>query len=226
MLKEVRAGLYNQNKSDNKLNIFLNAIIVLVILVLVAEIYFMANYSGVYVVGESMEPTLTGADSKSVIGGDYVYINKHAKPDYGDIVVVFSEKFVTNGNKEDGYIIKRAVAFGGDSVKIIKGQLYIRYSGTSEFVPVDEDYVDPDHNDPNEENNTFADDDFGYLVQEGHVFLLGDNRNRSFDSRKFDSLPIKNVDGVVTEWSFKHKSFCTSFQNFFKFKLPGFFKLK
>lgn len=217
MFKEVRESLYNKN-DKNQLNIFLNAVIVIVIFVLAVEICFMINFSGVYVVGNSMNPTLIGADSEDEIGGDYIYVNKRVEPDYGDIVVVYHER--------NGYLIKRAVAFGGDRVKIVEGQLYIKYKGTSQFELVEEDYIIPEHNDADNPNNTFPKDDEGYLVQEGHFFLLGDNRNESYDSRKLGSLPIKNLDGVVTDWSFEHKSFCTSFHNFFKFKLPAFFGLK
>lgn len=213
MLTEVRKSLYNR-ENKTKLNILLNVLIVLVIFVLVFEIYFMTNYSGVYVDGESMECTL--------VDGDYVYIDKHAKPDYGDIVVVYL-------NSEEKYIIKRAVAFGGDRVKIVDGQLQIMYSGTKEFVKIEETYLSDDHNKikdsyPYDKDGKFISD--GEEVDDGCIFLLGDNRDNSFDSRKFGSLPMENLDGVVTKWSLEHKSFCTKFYNFFKVKLPAFFKLK
>lgn len=216
MLKTVRDSLYNKNEKT-KLNILLNALIVLVVLVFVAEIYFMINYSGVYVVGDSMNPTLTGAESEEEIGGDYIYINKHAKPDYGDIVVVY--------HQQSGYIIKRAVAFGGDSVKLIDGRLHIRHKGETEFKPVKEDYAFLGNN-PGIAYNTFHDDEDGYLVDDGYFFLLGDNRSESYDSRRLGSLPLSSLDGVVTGWSLNHKSFCTKFHSFFKFQLPGFFKFK
>ena len=204
MLKEVRKSLYiKENKT--KLNILLNALIVLVIFVLVFEIFFMVNYSGVYVDGESMEPTL--------VDGDYVYIDKKAKPDYGDIVVVYL-------NSEEKYIIKRAIAFGGDSVKIVEGELYIKYSGESDFEIVPQNYLSDDHNKikdsyPYDKDGNFIDD--GYLVEKDSIFLLGDNRDNSFDSRKFGSLSMKNLDGVVTKWSLEHKLFCTRIYKFFNF---------
>ena len=199
MLNEVRKSLYKK-EDKTKLNSVLNVLIVLVIFVLVFEFVFLAKYSGVYVDGESMEPTL--------IDGDYVYIDKHAKPGYGDIVVVYL-------GSEEKYIIKRAIAFGGDSVKIVEGRLYIRYSGKTDFELVEEPYLCPDYNG---EGNTFANDEIGYLVQEGYVFLLGDNRDISYDSRKLGSQPLKNLDGVVTKWSLKHKSFCTKIYKFFRLR--------
>ena len=217
MLKEVRASLYSEN-DKTKLNILLNVLIVLVIFVLAAEMYFTTNYSGVYVVHDSMRPTLIGAERDGVIGGDYIYINKHKMPDYGDIVVV--------NHSTEGCLIKRAVAFGGDRVKLINGQLYIKRSGSTEFEHIEEDYIFSDYNDGSLSKNTFPLNEEGYLVQEGYFFLLGDNRNISKDSRDLGSFPLSSLDGVVTNWSLEHKSFCTSFHNYFKFKLPGYLGLK
>lgn len=218
MYNEVRSSLYKKNENP-KFNTLLNVLIVVVVLVLFFEIFFAVNYSGVYVVKSSMEPTLNGAVSEDKIGGDYVYINKNATPDYGDIVVVYQEQY--------GYIIKRAIAFGGDRVKIVGGKLQIMRKGATEFEDVDEKYLADDitYNDPARSKNTFpkgADGkviEEGYPVEDGYIFLLGDNRNVSEDSRDFGAVPLKNLDGVVTEWSVRHKSLLTSFYNFFRFKL-------
>ena len=41
-------------------------------------------------------------------------------------------------------------------------------------------------------------DNFGpFVVPEGHVFLLGDHRNRCIDSRYFGAIPIEKIIGVV-----------------------------
>lgn len=212
---EVNSSLYL--KKTSKLNTVLNVLIIVIILALFAEIIFASSYSGIYVVGRSMNNTLTGAETENSVGGDYVYVNLHSKPDYGDIVVVY---------KGDGKtIIKRVIAFGGDTVKIKSGKLYIKYAGTEDFVQIEEDYVSPENNTP-AYNNFYAED--GYLVSEDCFFLLGDNRNVSIDSRENNgiSFPLENLYGVVTDWSLKYKTFFSAIHNYFYFDLPRCFGIK
>lgn len=212
---EVNTSLYSKNKS--KLNIVLNVLIVVMAAALFAVIVFTSTYAGIYVVSHSMNNTLIGAETEKTAGGDYVYVNLRAKPDYGDIVVI---------DRGDGKtIIKRVIAFGGDRVKLIRGDLWIKYAGEDEFVFVEENYVSPENNTPSY-NNFYV--ETGYLVEKDCLFLLGDNRNVSIDSRENNgtSFPIKNLFGVVTDWSLKYKEFFSAVHRYFYFDLPRSFGFK
>jgi signal peptidase I len=82
-----------------------------------------------------------------------------------------------------GAMVKRIVGVGGDSVSIVDAVLYV------DGEPVDEPYTDPRSLD-----GVF----FGPVhVPEGHVFVMGDNRFRSIDSRAFGSVPLSDVRGRV-----------------------------
>ncbi len=219
MLTEVRTSLYNaQNKS--KINIVLNVLIVIMVIALIIEISFGINYSGYYVVHSSMNPTLIGADDFDVSGGDYVYVNKKATPTYGDIVVVSKNNETT--------IIKRVIALGGDKVKLVNGELWIKYGGAEDFERVTESYVAEENNTSSVKKNTYPSDNTaeGHLVAEGCMFLLGDNRNVSVDSRDSGDFPLTSLNGVVTKWSVKNKKFLTAVHDYFKFKLPKYFGIK
>ena len=217
MITVVRESLYGRNEKS-KLNIALNILIAVVLIVIIFEIAFGITYTGIYVVKSSMRPTLIGAEDENLPGGDYVYVNRHAEPDYGDIVVAY------NGETT---IIKRAIAFGGDYVKLDHGKLFIKYSGTDEFVEVEEKYVAPENNAPTEKNSfPFRDgvlDEEGYDVKKGYFFLLGDNRNVSVDSRDSVGFPLTELVGVVTDWSLNNKGFFTALHRYFSFDLPKCF---
>ena len=207
----VREPLYGAGLKAKK-SFFVGTFIVGVclILVLLAETLFITFYTGIYIIDGSMTPTLTGATSPYSKGGDYIYINTRVKPDYGNIVVVYSP------NTSNGYtdkLIKRVVAFGGDWVELKEGVLLVNEE------PVKEDYLIPEKNNPDNEYNTFS----KHRVADGCMFLLGDNRNESRDSRdkRYGDIPLKNLVGVVPDWSLRTKSSSTAFYTFFHFTLFG-----
>jgi signal peptidase I len=120
---------------------------------------------------ESMVPTLEV--------GDRVFVNKFiyrfSEPERGDIVVFES----VNGGEED--LIKRVVALPGDTVAVSGNVLSVNGE------PQSEPYL----------NREIPDDSFfgPSRVSEGEVFVMGDNRANSADSRVFGPLPVENIEG-------------------------------
>ena len=143
-------------------------IIALVSVVVIFSLFFRLAV----IVGPSMQNTLY--ENERVIITNFLY-----KPQYGDIVVISRN----SGNSVDGIatsrepIIKRVIATGGQYVDIdfASGKVYVG-DDLSNMTELDEPYV-------NGPTILKGDVEFPVYVKEGYVFVLGDNRNNSTDSR-------------------------------------------
>jgi signal peptidase I len=146
---------------------------------LLAVLIFLAvriAFQNFRVQGTSMFPTLHN--------GDFVLINKadyllHS-PQRGDIVVF---KYPLNPRQD---FIKRVIGLPGNIVRIANGRVYINGH------PLKEPYIDEP-----------TDGTYGPVrVPQSEYFVLGDNRNDSWDSRGWGFLPRSDIIGkaLVAYW--------------------------
>ncbi len=106
----------------------------------------------------------------------YVRLPAVREPRRGDIIIF-------KHPKEGKDFIKRCVALPGDKVEIRNDVLYINDE------PVDEPY---------KKLTAFGGSLANYgpiVVPEGHIFMLGDNRHNSYDSRSWGPLDEKYIKG-------------------------------
>lgn len=116
--------------------------------------------------GQSMEDTLF--DGERLIVSNFMY-----EPEIGDIVVI-QDTTQPEGSLLRDPIVKRIIAVGGQSVDI-SGEGIVTVTDKDGSVTVlDEDYI---------KNEPYLDMPLHCDVEEGYVFVLGDNRNHSSDSR-------------------------------------------
>ena len=127
-----------------------------------------------YIPSESMEPTLAVGDKLIVEKLSY---NFHA-PEQGDIVVFKATPALKAQTlKED--LIKRVIGLPGDVVEVKGSQVFVNGQA------LDEPYVAESAG-------------YGYgpaTVPPEEYFVLGDNRNHSYDSHYWGFVPRENIIG-------------------------------
>jgi len=136
---------------------------------------FLAQATRVY--GQSMEPNLH-TDQRLVV--EKLSYNRHIRqllglngPERGDVVVI---RLKVQG---DELLIKRVIGLPGDTIEIHDGRVFVNSQ------PLAEPYL--------------AGATTGFYgpatVPPLHIFVLGDNRGFSNDSRSFGTIPLEDVVG-------------------------------
>lgn len=163
-------------------------LIVIIVLTLGSTLIQRVWLSPVFISGDSMNQTIDDAD--------WLFVDKLSSPTYGDVIVIE----ITG---ETNYI-KRVIAMSGDTVYMRDGVVYLKKEGEVDFHALDEPYA---YYAERKTGMDFA----PVTVEKNKVFVLGDNRCYSRDSRQIGSRSLNDVIGVVPSWSIKYKKFVTSY---------------
>lgn len=118
--------------------------------------------------GLSMYPTLRD--------NDYLLISCLKKPKSGDIVTILRDG-------SDKRLVKRVIGVSGDTVSFKDGNVYVNDS------LLKEDYINKDE--------VPVYDNLSFTVSDDSYFVMGDNRNHSWDGRAFGEVKLSEVTGVV-----------------------------
>ena len=175
---------------------YTEAIITALILALVIRAYVIQAFK---IPSGSMIPTLLIGDhilvNKFIYGTTIPFTDKRIlilrNPEKGDIIVF---KYPENPKKD---FIKRVIATGGDVIEEKNKVVYVNGQALKEPYAVHSDAsVRPPGNDPR--------DNFGPIkVPKGKLFMMGDNRDQSYDSRYWGFVDLKEVLGeaLIIYWS-------------------------
>ena len=177
----------DKKESDEKVNnkkIIRHTIVVYLTIAVATFTAVVLLYSCVlinaYIPSESMETTLMTGDRG--IGNRLAYKFGH-DPERFDVVIFYAP--------DSGELyIKRVIGMPGETVTIKDGKVYINGSDT----PLDDSFI----REPMETEGKST-----YKVPEDSYFMMGDNRNESYDSRFWDN-PYVSKDKIVAKASLRY----------------------
>ena len=157
---------------------FLLEIVSTVVFVVAVTVLFDLAIPRSLVDGHSMEPTFYQSDRLVVSRVHYLL----GQPGRGDIVVFNS--LVPSEAERGIMLIKRVVGLPGETVEIRDQQVHI------DGEALDEPYI-------KEACRRQRCNDDSWTLAADQYFVMGDNRNNSRDSRRFNAVPLQKIVGQV-----------------------------
>ncbi len=176
--------LNRYNLSDGRKTL-IKTFVYIIFVFLLALLWNAFLMSPLMIVGQSMNPSLEE--------GDVVFINKLSYV-LGDVerydIVLFPYKY-DNGRS----LVKRVIALPNEKVEIRDGVLYINDKELNEYYGIYREKSDGGQ-------STIYVNWGPYTLGDNEVFVRGDNRKQSDDSRSSDVGPV-NIDDIIGKVSFR-----------------------
>ena len=187
--------IINTQKPPSKWKDVASTMAILIAAPLVALTLTTFVFQSYEVDGPSMETTLQNRDRLIVWKFPKTIAritNNHYIPDRGDIVVFVKHgQFESSGGSQEKQLIKRIVGLPGDRVVVQDNHITIY---NDEF-PMG---YNPDINHDYSQNiASVTTGNIDLLVPEGEVFVNGDNRTNSLDSRSFGTVSSDDIVGKL-----------------------------
>lgn len=183
-IKETSTG--EEFKKKGKFKDTLDSIVVAFVVAMIIRAFFIQAYK-----------IPSGSMLNTLLIGDHLLVNKTAywfsKPKRGDIIVF---EYPIEPEKD---FIKRVIAVPGDRIRMENKKVFINGKPQDEkYVRYESDFVFPEYVNPR--------DNFPEItIPEGYYFVMGDNRDASFDSRFWGFVKESSIKGeaLIIYWSWQ-----------------------
>ncbi|HPC73484.1 MAG TPA: signal peptidase I [Syntrophales bacterium] len=192
----------NTIKKPSKVKEYAEAIVIAILIAIFIRTFIVQAFK---IPSGSMKPTLEIGDhilvNKLSYGVKVPYLRKTliptGEPKRGDIVVFI---YPVDTTKD---FIKRVIAVGGDVVEIKNKKVFVNDTLLADTHAVhNEEVIFPKSIQPR--------DNFGPVkIPEGTIFVMGDNRDQSYDSRFWGFVRLEDVIGkaFIIYWSWDSDAF-------------------
>ncbi len=154
---------------------FFEVIIISLVTVFIVRTFLFQPF---LVSGASMDPNFAS--------GNYLIIDevtyRFRSPERGEVIV-----FRYPGDEKTSYI-KRIIGLPRERVRIQSGRIFIINAAYPDGFALDEPYVAP---------SVFTSGDVDITLDDNNYFMLGDNREHSFDSRSWGLLEYRGIIGIA-----------------------------
>ena len=189
------------SKTKSKIREYAEAIVIAILIALFIRSFVVQAFK---IPSGSMKPTL--------LVGDHILVNRFT---YGIKIPYFRKTLIPIGEPKRGDtvvfiypedrskdFIKRVVGVGGDTIEIRNKKIYLNSLPYNDIRGVyTDDFIIPGSIQPR--------DNFGPVtVPRGSIFVMGDNRDQSYDSRFWGFVDLKDVLGkaFIIYWSWDREN--------------------
>jgi len=176
---------------------FFDSLVVAVVIAMIIKGIFLQTYT---IPSESMYSTLKI--------GDFLILNRMAyvfgEPDNGDVVIF---EYPLEPNKD---FIKRVIGTPGDKIKLVDKVVYVN------GVAIDEPYKRTNGQMAQPAEISTKDNFEEFTVPEGKYFMMGDNRDNSYDSRFWGFVDESKIKGkaFIIYWSLEQPKYNSAWAKF------------